>query len=67
MLAGLPTVVEDVLVLAPGVLEGAGEDGHAVKGTLPVNSLSEGVDGRSTPFGEESYRAEGVEYAPKQV
>ena len=55
-----PAVVEDIGILAPGILEGISEDREAVEGTLGVDTFGEGNDGRGEPGGVEGDGAEGV-------
>jgi hypothetical protein len=45
MLAGLSKVVQNLIVVAPGVLKGVGQDGKAVEGFLVVGALGEGENG----------------------
>jgi hypothetical protein len=60
MLPRLAAVVQEVFVVAPGVLESVGEDGHAVEGTLGVDAIGEGEDGWREPGGVEVDGAERV-------
>jgi hypothetical protein len=53
-------VVENVFVVAPGILEGVGEDGHAREVVVIVHLVCEGLDQVRTPFGKESDRAKRV-------
>ncbi len=56
----LSAVAEDVLVVAPGILKGIGQNGHAVEGTLGVDSAGEGNDGGREPNWVKGDGAEGV-------
>jgi hypothetical protein len=60
MLAGFSKVVQDVVVVAPGVLKGIGKDGEAVEGFVGVDAVGENKDGRREPGGVECDRAEEV-------
>jgi hypothetical protein len=60
MLSRLSAVVQDVFVVAPGILKGIGKDGHSVKGSLVVDAIGEGKYGGSEPRGVEGDGAEGI-------
>ncbi len=53
-------VAQDVLVVAPGVLQCIREDGHAIEGTVDVNRLREGDHGGRSPLGGERDWAERI-------
>ena len=44
-----PAVIEDVGVLAPGILESVGEDREAVEGPIGVDAFGEGENGGREP------------------
>src|SRR5262245_60741205 len=52
-------VVEDVVVVATGVLKCIGENRHAVKGAVVVNALRQQKHIRRAPCGVEVHRTEG--------
>ncbi|WP_157469202.1 hypothetical protein [Gemmata sp. SH-PL17] len=60
MLTGLPAVIEDVIVITTGVLEGVGQDRHQVKGTILVNAFGKGANDRGKPRRFECDRTKGV-------
>src|SRR4051812_43248989 len=60
MLTRLTAVVEDVFVVATGVLKCIGEDRHPVKGTLLVDVFGKSDDGGSQPRRVDGDGAEGV-------
>jgi hypothetical protein len=49
MLTRLPTVSQDVLIRAAGILQGVGQDRQAVEGAVVVDGLGEGNDAWSKP------------------
>ena len=51
MLARLPAVVQDVLIVAPGVLKGISKDWHSVEGTVLVDASSKRANVRREPSG----------------
>jgi hypothetical protein len=51
MLTRLPAMVQDVGVVAAGVFEGVGEDGHSVKGAVVVDGLGQGGSVSGPPSG----------------
>ncbi len=60
MVAKLSEVVEEVVVVAAGVLESVGEDGKAVEGFLVVDTRGEDENCGGTPEGVEGDETEGV-------
>ncbi len=60
MLPRPAAVVQDVFVVAAGVLKGVGEDGHVVEGTIGVDAIGEGEDGWREPGGGDGDGTEGV-------
>jgi hypothetical protein len=53
-------VVEHVGVVAPGVLEGVGQDRQPVEGTVGVDAFGEGEDGGREPRRIDGHGPEGV-------
>jgi hypothetical protein len=56
----LPAVVQNVLVIAAGILEGVGTYWEAVEGFVLVNPVGESENGGGEPRGVEGYWTEGV-------
>lgn len=68
MLARLPAVGEDVVVIATRVLKGIGEDWHPVKGTVFVDAGGERPNIGRKPRRFNGDRAEGIaEDVPKDA
>ena len=59
MLTRLSAVVQDVFVVAPGVLQCISEDRHSVECSFGVDTTGKSKNGRCEPGGIESDRAEG--------
>ncbi len=53
-------MIEDLRILAAGVLNRIGEDGHSVEGAVVVDSLRDADGGGGPPRGIESDGTEGV-------
>jgi hypothetical protein len=65
MFAGFSEMVQDFVAVAPGILEGVGQDRKVVEGFLIVDASGKGEGGGSAPGGVEGDRAEGEDVADK--
>jgi hypothetical protein len=58
--AWLAAVIQNILVVATGILEGIGKDRHTFKGFLSEDATGKGKDAGRKPRGDDSDGAEGV-------
>jgi hypothetical protein len=53
-------VVEDVGVVAAGILQGVGQNGHPVKGVLGIDAFGKQNDGGGEPSGVKNDRTDRI-------